>query len=95
MYEFIVYPSLLSKAQRQAVEGYLAWKWNLQTSLATTHSYYRFSPSEQLFNNKPITTAGLILNLDPNTYVSGAGKWAEKSVNTWNVVNSPTVTLLN
>jgi hypothetical protein len=37
--EIIVFNSVLSTAQRQQVEGYLAWKWGLQASLPSTHPY--------------------------------------------------------
>ena len=36
--------SLLTQAQYQQVEGYLAWKWGLQTNLPTTHPYYSSKP---------------------------------------------------
>ena len=42
----------LSINQRQQIEGYLAWKWNLQTSLPTTHPYYN---NAYLPNSYPIT----------------------------------------
>lgn len=42
IYEIIVYNSEISIAQLQQVEGYLAWKWALQTSLPTSHLYYKF-----------------------------------------------------
>jgi Concanavalin A-like lectin/glucanases superfamily len=38
--EVLVYNSVLTTTQRQAVEGYLAWKWGLQGSLPSTHPYY-------------------------------------------------------
>jgi hypothetical protein len=38
--EVITYDALLTTAQRQQVEGYLAWKWGIQTELPTfTHPY--------------------------------------------------------
>jgi hypothetical protein len=43
--EILFYFGPLSTAQRQQVEGYLAWKWNLQASLPTsTHPYRTFKP---------------------------------------------------
>ena len=39
VYEVLMYDSALADTQRQAVEGYLAWKWGFQTSLATGHPY--------------------------------------------------------
>ena len=42
--EMIFYNSILSEQQRQQIEGYLAWKWNTQRSLATNHKFYNFPP---------------------------------------------------
>jgi len=44
IYEILIYNSVLSGPRRQQVEGYLAWKWGLQTSLPSTHAYYKISP---------------------------------------------------
>lgn len=43
-YEIIVYTTTVTTTQRQQVEGYLAWKWGLQTSLPTDHPYYNARP---------------------------------------------------
>jgi len=45
LYEIIQYDGPITTAQRQQVEGYLAWKWGLPKSLPTTHPYYNFPPS--------------------------------------------------
>ncbi len=45
--EILVYNASLSTAQREQVEGYLAWKWGLQRSLPTTHPYYYAAPNSQ------------------------------------------------
>jgi len=42
--EVIFYNSLLTLSQRQQVEGYLAWKWGLASSLPTTHPFKKFAP---------------------------------------------------
>jgi hypothetical protein len=43
--ELIVYPTALSTTQRQQLEGYLAWKWGIQSSLpSSTHPYRTFKP---------------------------------------------------
>jgi hypothetical protein len=45
MYEVILYSSPLTDSQRQQLEGYLAWKWGLQSSLpSSTHPYKTFKP---------------------------------------------------
>jgi len=41
--EILFTNALLSRAQAQVYEGYLAWKWGLAKSLPTTHAY-AFSP---------------------------------------------------
>jgi len=51
--EIIIYNAVLSTSQRQIVEGYLAWKWNMRTSLAINHPFRNFVPTI----NSIITTA--------------------------------------
>jgi len=41
--EVIIYHAALNTTQRQQVESYLAWKWGLQTSLPSDHTY-KFAP---------------------------------------------------
>ena len=43
--ELIVYNTALSTSQRQTIEGYLAWKWNMTSSLPISHPYYSIAPS--------------------------------------------------
>ena len=42
--ELLIFNNTLTTSQRQQVEGYLAWKWGLQSSLPSTHAYAKFSP---------------------------------------------------
>jgi hypothetical protein len=44
VYEIVIYNSVLTTSQRQQVEGYLAWKWGLNSSLPSTHSFIKVSP---------------------------------------------------
>lgn len=44
MGDFLIFPSVLSTANRQRVEGWLAWKWGLQASLVAGHPYTSASP---------------------------------------------------
>jgi hypothetical protein len=37
--EFIIFNNALITAERQQIEGYLAWKWGLQATLPATHPY--------------------------------------------------------
>jgi hypothetical protein len=41
--EVITYPSGLSNSNRQQIEGYLSWKWGLQTQLPSSHPF-RYAP---------------------------------------------------
>ena len=43
--EVLVYSTALTNAQRQQVEGYLAWKWGIQASLPSLHPYANASPT--------------------------------------------------
>lgn len=42
--EVLVIPGVLSTDSRQRLEGYLAWKWGLQSSLPVSHPYYSVPP---------------------------------------------------
>ena len=42
--EVLIFSNTISVSQRQQVEGYLAWKWNLQKSLPSNHPFYLFPP---------------------------------------------------
>jgi len=43
--EVIVFNTGLSQANREVVEGYLAWKWGMQSLLPVIHPYYAAGPS--------------------------------------------------
>ena len=43
--ELIIYNSFLGTSQRQQVEGYLAWKWNLVAQLPSSHPYKNSRPT--------------------------------------------------
>jgi len=45
MGEFIIYNKTLTTSERQQVEGYLADKWGLKSSIPSTHLYRSFPPS--------------------------------------------------
>jgi hypothetical protein len=84
--ELLVYNRALSTPDRQTVEGYLAWKWGLQSNLPGTHPYYDNNPgalAPTIFT--PSNFTGLNIWLDASdaatfTY-SGANilTWADKS----------------
>lgn len=61
--EIVIYNSVLSTADRKKVEGYLAWKWGIQTSLPSNHTYYSAPPSTTT------TTLGIVQNVKSNPSV--------------------------
>jgi hypothetical protein len=75
--ELIVFSNNLSESQRQQAEGYLAWKWGLQSSLPSTHPY-KTSLIPPLLN--PPTTLPLVrqnpVSFVP-TQISGCGLWLD------------------
>ena len=44
MCEIIVVNASVSLSVQQKIEGYLAWKWGVRTSLPTSHPYYSTAP---------------------------------------------------
>jgi hypothetical protein len=44
MGEILHYNRSLTVSERQRVEGYLAWKWAIQSKLPSTHPYAKFQP---------------------------------------------------
>ncbi len=58
MYEFLHFSSLLTIPQRQLVEGYLAWKWDLSSSLPVEHPYTNGPPSVNISNGSVYVSSG-------------------------------------
>ncbi len=75
--EVIVFTSVLSTTQRQQIEGYLAWKWGLQSSLSANHPY-KTSPIPPLLS-PPVTIPVTIQSITPITWnpnaISGLQLW--------------------
>ena len=44
VYEVLYYNYNMSTNQRQQVEGYLAWKWGVQSQLPSSHAYAKAPP---------------------------------------------------
>ena len=102
IYEIINFNMMLYSEARRVVEGYLAWKWALQSLLPATHAFYTAPPTKssitiawpRIFSDlKPL----LWLDAqDPNANESFApadktmiGTWYDKSGNKNNLVAPP------
>lgn len=91
--EMIGFNTQLTTTERQQIEGYLANKWGLSTSLPTTHPYYS-APSIP----SPLSISGCALWLDAadstTLTLSGSNvtQWNDKSGNANNAVRSTIVT---
>lgn len=74
IYELLFYSSPPTTAQRQQVEGYLAWKWGLTSSLPSNHPY-RLTPFFPIASPQ-MTTTGSASTWQP-TQISGMSLWLD------------------
>jgi hypothetical protein len=80
--EVILYNSALTTDQRQQVEGYLTWKWNLQSTLPTSHPYRAFNPVVRQFQPVDVPGGALLwLDAADTTTITGSTvtQWRDKS----------------
>lgn len=92
VFETVVVSAALPDADRQKLEGYLAWKWGLERKLPFNHPYRDFPP---LTTPQPWTPvqlgSSLALWLDANdagTITLNGGtvsQWSDKSGNGWHM----------
>ena len=90
--EFIWFSGTLSGYQRQQIEGYLAWKWGLQSSLPPTHLFKNAIPTRST-NFTPASVPGIALWLDAadaSTIVgtTTVNEWKDKSGNGLNATKN-------
>jgi hypothetical protein len=73
--EIVVYSSALSTAQRQQIEGYLAWKWSLTSSLPTGHPYKKtpYFPFPLALGTATLTNNSFF----QPTQISGCALWLD------------------
>jgi len=72
--EIIFYNSVLNTTQRQQVEGYLAWKWGLVSSLPNGHPYKQQQIAPFPFRITPFRGS---LNQWQPTQISGCQLWLD------------------
>jgi hypothetical protein len=91
IYEVLVFNTTLSNIDRQIIEGYLAYKWNLIDSLPTTHPYYNnkirhsFIPPAMSYCSLWLDAADRSTTYKESTFATLAGQsdrvggWLDKS----------------
>jgi len=84
MSEIMIFDSVLSDADRQMVEGYLAWKWGTQSSLSADHRYKAYPPINNAWTPSEATT-DLWFDADDAATITESGglvsQWDDKSGN--------------
>lgn len=75
--EILAFSSVPSESERQTIEGYLAWKWGLQSTLPANHPYY----SNPLPPTPITTTPRKALLLLKAVNYTGTGAWSDESGN--------------
>ena len=92
--EVIMYNTTLTIVQRQAVEGYLAHKWGLTTTLSASNSLRAIPPSSvQQFKPTDINACSLWLDAADLTG-STISTWNDKSGNGSNATANSAITIL-
>jgi hypothetical protein len=85
--EAIVYVGTIGTSDRQKIEGYLAWKWGLTSSLPSTHTYKNSRPLNSIPLPAsllvPIRSLNNVFVFNP-TVISGCQLWLD-------AVDTPTV----
>jgi hypothetical protein len=82
--EMLIFNTPLSTNQRDQVEGYLAWKWGLQSSLQTSHPYYVATPTPNPVAFNPSQIDGCAFWLDAtDPLANGSAPNTLTAVNTW------------
>jgi hypothetical protein len=79
--EIILYSSTLTNFSRLQMEGYLSWKWGLQSNLYLGHPFRYAAPTTQSTNFNPTMLNNLTLWLDAAD--SNAFSLSGSSVATW------------
>ena len=74
--------NLRQESERQLVEGYLAWKWSLQTSLPAGHPYYSSAIGYPYWSNL-MSIKGPTGATGPNSYAPAvSGNWTNPAPTT-------------
>jgi hypothetical protein len=98
LHEFLCFSEYFTDGQRFVVEGYLAWKWGIQSQLPNGHPYKNArpvaGPGKLLPDFSPDSIVGLQLWLDAADSATITGTtvvtaWKDKSANGYIATQSP------
>jgi hypothetical protein len=94
LHELIIYNKPLAQADREKVEGYLAWKWGLEGNLPLDHPYKSAAPTVSTWTPSDFTSLQCWLDASDSTTLFDAltggslpgdngsiGRWEDKSGN--------------
>ncbi len=93
LYEIIMYSNVLTTAQRQQVEGYLAWKWGFANNLPASHPYKNTLTISQF--SYPITAPRIKHSRFAPTQISGCALWLDAADASTVILNGTSVTQWN
>jgi len=88
MAEFLLFNTNLNTTQRQQIEGYLAWKWGLQSSLPVSHPYYAAAPN--LASSALNTLATLTTDVNSNVLLSATSNIRLTQPTEWHYITTDT-----
>ena len=94
LYEVLIYNKYLSATERVQVESYLAYKWNLQTNLPTTHPYSRTPYNTYYGLTIPYVNLTNNLSRFPSE-IPGLNLWLDASDSSTVITNGNAVTRWN
>ncbi len=81
----VLFPARLPQAERERMEGYLAWKHGLQANLPSGHPYENAAPTVEPLWTPAETTTKLWLDADDESTLTETGgnvsEWRDKSGN--------------
>ena len=84
VFEIITFTRSLAQSERQQVEGYLMWKWNLQSNIPTGHPFRPNPTAMRVFQPIDISACALWYDAADATTITGTTTvtaWNDKSGN--------------
>ncbi len=93
--EFCIFNTAITTAQRQLLEGYFCWKWNMVSNLSNTHPYYNTRPVVgDPFPTVAIPRSMTEVRLFSPSTLSNLGLWIDTSDSNYMTVSSGLVRTL-